>query len=181
MSPEEFRKTVLPEGRRLYALAFRFLNNREEAEDAVQEVMMKLWAERNGKRSYASVAAWCTTVTRNCCIDMLRRRKRWKIVPLAETVTAEEMRSGNTGADERREAARLITVIVGRMKEPGRSAVIMRDMEGYSYEETAEVLGTNVTALRTVISRARKQVREELERIYGYGTGEDKGTARKVF
>jgi len=43
MTPEEFRKTILPEGRRLYALAFRYLNSREEAEDAVQEAMMKLW------------------------------------------------------------------------------------------------------------------------------------------
>ena len=41
MTPEEFRKIVIPEGRRLYALAFRYLNSREEAEDAVQEVMMK--------------------------------------------------------------------------------------------------------------------------------------------
>jgi len=71
MTPEEFRKIILPEGRRLYALAFRYLNNREEAEDAVQEVIMKLWAERNNKREYANVAAWCTIVTRNCCIDAL--------------------------------------------------------------------------------------------------------------
>ena len=62
------------------------------------------------------------------------------------------------------------------MKEPGRSAVIMRDIEGYSYEETAEAMGMNVIALRTVMSRARKLIREEMERIYGYGTGKDKRT-----
>ncbi len=158
MTPEEFRMKVLPEGRRLYALAFRFLNNREEAEDAVQEVMMKLWAERSEKRNYASLSAWCTTVTRNCCIDMLRRRKRWRLEPLKDTVAE----------------------IVSRMKEPGRSAVIMRDLEGYSYEETAEALNSNVTAIRTVISRARKQIREEMEKIYRYGTGEDKRAARPL-
>jgi len=63
------------------------------------------------------------------------------------------------------------------MKEPGRSAVIMRDVEGYSYEETAEAMGMNVTALRTLMSRARKQVRDEMVRIYGYGTGKDQRTA----
>ncbi|MCK7529999.1 MAG: hypothetical protein MZV63_02535 [Marinilabiliales bacterium] len=59
------------------------------------------------------------------------------------------------------------------MKEPYRSAVILRDMEGYSYEETAEIMQTSINALRTVISRARKNIREEMERIYSYGTGEE--------
>lgn len=180
MTPEEFRMKVLPEGRRLYALAFRFLNNREEAEDAVQEVMMKLWAERNRERNYESVVAWCTTVTRNCCIDMLRRRKRWTTEPLRDTGGSDAISSGVAGADEKREAAGLITEIVSRMKEPGRSAIIMRDLEGYSYEETAKTLGSNVPAIRTLISRARKEIREEMEKIYRYGTGEDKRAARPV-
>lgn len=114
MTPEEFRMTVLPEGRRLYALAFRFLNSREEAEDAVQEVMMKLWSERNEKRDYSSVAAWTTTLTRNHCIDILRKRK---LLRLADPAAAEEAAAG--GADiikmhEQREAAGLISLIMSR-------------------------------------------------------------------
>lgn len=177
MTPEEFRKRVLPEGRRLYALAFRYLNNREEAEDAVQEVMMKLWSERNEKRELSSVAAWCTTVTRNCCIDLLRRRKSLRIGDgtVAEGIAAFVADPGKS--HDNSEAAHLIRVIISRMKEPGRSAVIMRDVEGYSYEETAEAMGMNVTALRTLMSRARKQVRDEMVRIYGYGTGKDQRTA----
>ncbi|MRR24055.1 RNA polymerase sigma factor [bacterium] len=178
MTPEEFRNSVLPEGRRLYALAFRYLNSREEAEDAVQEVMIKLWSERNSTRNYSSVAAWCTTVTRNCCIDILRRKKRLRIGDLdeAEDFTATVADTGKSHDDT--EAARLVSIIISRMKEPGKSAVIMRDIEGYSYEETAEALRMNVTALRMLISRARKQIREEMERIYSHGTGKDKGTAR---
>ena len=57
--------------------------------------------------------------------------------------------------------------------------VILRDVEGYSYEEAAEVLETNINSLRTTLSRARKYVREELNRIYSYGTGENRGTAQK--
>ncbi|MCU0458790.1 MAG: RNA polymerase sigma factor [Bacteroidales bacterium] len=170
MTPEEFRKIVLPEGRRLYALAFRFLNSREEAEDAVQEVMMKLWSERNVTREYSNVAAWCTTVTRNLCIDILRKRKMLK---LGDPEEAEAAASGETDLiknHEQHEAAGLITLIISRMGEPIRSAVIMRDLEGYSYEETAETLGTNVAALRTMISRARKHIREEMIKVYGYGT-----------
>jgi RNA polymerase sigma-70 factor (ECF subfamily) len=76
------------------------------------------------------------------------------------------------------EAAALISGIVERMKEPYRSAVIMRDIEGYSYEEAAEAMETSVGTLRTVLSRARKSIREEMERIYNYGTGEDTRAAR---
>ena len=174
MTPEEFRKVFLPEGRRLYALAFRYLNNREEAEDAVQEVMMKLWEERENSDRYTNPAGWCTTVTRNYCIDLLRRRKRIIMDEISEMSTVLEEGQDMFGANDSNEAASLVIVIVGRMKEPYRSAVILRDMEGYSYEEAAEVMKTSVGALRTVLSRARKSIREEMERIYNYGTEKDK-------
>lgn len=178
MTPEEFRKIILPEGRRLYALAFRYLNNREEAEDMVQEVMMKLWAGRNERSNYASPAAWCTTVTRNSCIDMLRKRRRIRLEEISDGVMMPETGSGLADISDNLEAVKMIGVIVSRMKEPYRSAVILRDMEGYSYEETAEIMQTNINALRTVLSRARKSIREEMERIYSYGTGKNKGTAQ---
>ena len=75
MRPEEFRKKVLPEGRRLYAFAFRYLNSREDAEDVVQDVMAKLWETRDTLDRYQNIPAWATTVTRNICIDRLRKQK----------------------------------------------------------------------------------------------------------
>ena len=172
MTPEEFRKTILPEGRRLYALAFRYLNNRQEAEDTVQEVMMKLWEERNNKR-VDNTAAWCTTVTRNKCIDVLRRNKRLRLQDINDVEGAGESGANHRSVSDDHEAVEMIGTIVSRMKEPYRSAVILRDMEGYSYEEAAEAMQTNISALRTMLSRARKKIREELERIYNYGTGEN--------
>jgi len=178
MTPEEFRKIILPEGRRLYALAFRYLNNREEAEDAVQEVIMKLWAERNNKREYANVAAWCTIVTRNCCIDALRRKQRLRFHDISEVNVPSEYQTDHRDEADDHEAVKMIRTIVSRMKEPYRSAVILKDMEGYSYEEAAEAMQTNINALRTILSRARKNIREDMERLYNYGTGENKRTAR---
>jgi len=178
MTPEEFRKIILPEGRRLYALAFRYLNNREEAEDAVQEVIMKLWAERNNKREYANVAAWCTIVTRNYCIDALRRRQRLRFHDISEVNGPSEYETDYRDESDDHEAVKMIGTIVSRMKEPYRSAVILKDMEGYSYEEAAEAMQTNINALRTILSRARKNIREDMERLYNYGTGENKRTAR---
>jgi len=178
MTPEEFRKVFLPEGRRLYALAFRYLNNREEAEDAVQEVMMKLWEERKKTAGHENPAAWCTTVTRNYCIDLLRKRKRIVHDDISGVKEVMEAGSDIIRKSDGSEAAALITGIVEHMKEPYRSAVILRDIEGYSYEEAAEAMQTSVGTLRTTLSRARKSIREEMERIYNYGTGEDKRAAR---
>lgn len=178
MTPEEFRKIILPEGRRLYALAFRYLNNREEAEDIVQEVMVKLWTGRDHQKPFASPAAWCTTVTRNSCIDVLRRKRMIRLEEISDSILLPEASHGTVSFADDREAVMMISRIVSRMKEPYRSAVILRDMEGYSYEETAEVMKTNINALRTVLSRARKSIREEMERIYNYGTGENKRAAQ---
>jgi RNA polymerase sigma-70 factor (ECF subfamily) len=177
MTPEEFRKVILPEGRRLYALAFRFLNNREEAEDTVQEVMMKLWEDRTRLGNFANPAAWATTVTRNMCIDMLRKRRKMSHEEIEAVIITGRADDVTVTDHDSREAAALVTGIVERMKEPYRSAVILRDMEGYSYEEAAVVMQTSVETLRTTLSRARKSIREELEKIYSYGTGTDKGTA----
>ncbi len=178
MTPEEFRKIILPEGRRLYAIAFRYLNNREEAEDIVQEVMMKLWASRNKQMAFDNPAAWCTTVTRNACLDLLRKNRKISHEELSDEIMIPETGNSTLENTDDMEAVSMIGRIVNRMKEPYRSAVILRDMEGYSYEETAEVMQTNINALRTVLSRARKSIREEMERIYNYGTGENKRVAR---
>jgi RNA polymerase sigma factor (sigma-70 family) len=141
-------------------------------------VMMKLWEERKKAGRYENPAAWCTTVTRNYCIDLLRRRK--KIIQDDISGVKEIMVTGNDlfSQSDGSEAAALVTGIVQRMKEPFRSAVILRDIEGYSYEEAAEAMQTSVGALRTTLSRARKSIREEMEKIYNYGTGEDKRAAR---
>jgi len=180
MGPEEFRKIILPEGRRLYAFAFRYMNNREDAEDIVQDVMTKLWENRDTLERYQNIGAWTTTMTRNMCIDRLRRNKKLHLENEESLEAAEAYVHYGGNINDSREASALVIKIIDRLGEPYKSAVILRDVEGYSYEEAAEVIGTNVNALRTTLSRARKYVREELEKIYRYGTGEDKGTAQKI-
>ena len=180
MRSEEFRKIILPEGRRLYVFAFRYLNNREDAEDIVQDVMTKLWENRDTLDRYQNIPAWATTMTRNLCIDRLRKMKNihfdeYEGAGFSEVSGQEHGEMSDSG-----EASALALKIIQRLGEPYKSAVILRDVEGYSYEEAAKVLDTNVNALRATLSRARKHVREELEKIYRYGTGENKGTAQKI-
>ena len=131
---------------------------------------MKLWEERAALDRQENHAAWCTTVTRNCCIDILRKKKRIMFEEMDKITGLPERVTDPAAASDNHEAAQLISMIVSRMKEPYRSALILRDMEGYSYEETAEAMNTNINALRTTLSRARKEVREEMKKIYEHGT-----------
>jgi RNA polymerase sigma factor (sigma-70 family) len=169
MSPEEFRNTVIPMGRKLYTFAFRFLNNREESEDVVQEVMTKLWEMREDLVRYKSTEALAMTMTRNMCLDRLRHRKYEgyeqepdSVLKLSDNEPSAEL--------ENAEASELIKTIIARLNEPYKSAIILRDIEGMSYEESSEITGLTINALRVNLSRARKMVREQMVKIYSYGS-----------
>ena len=75
MKSSEFKFLVMPYSERLYRMAFRLMGNREEAEDTVQEVYLKLWGMRNELIKYDSIEALSIRITRNLCLDHLRRRK----------------------------------------------------------------------------------------------------------
>lgn len=171
MTPEEFRAEIIPEGRRLYSLAFRFLNSREEAEDVVQDVMLKLWENRHRLEKIANPVGWATSLTRNLCIDLLRRRKRVSLSDGSDSGIMSSIPAFPAGDTDAAETAGIITRLTESMKEPYRSAVILRDIEGYSYEEAAGIMDTSVNNLRTILSRARCSIRTELEKIYSYGRG----------
>ena len=75
MKSSEFKLLVMPYSSRLYRMAFRLMGNREEAEDMVQEVYVKLWGMRDELGKYNSIEALAIRITRNLCLDQLRRRK----------------------------------------------------------------------------------------------------------
>ena len=75
MKSSEFKLLVMPYSSRLYRMAFRLMNSREEAEDIVQEVYIKLWGMRNELKNYNSIEALAIRITRNLCLDHLRRKK----------------------------------------------------------------------------------------------------------
>jgi len=178
MSPGEFRSEVVPLGRKLYSFAYRFLNVREESEDVVQEVMIRLWEKRDDLEKISSTEAFAMAMTRNICIDRLRRRKHTggdydiNSPLISDTDLTEKI--------ENAEAYDHIFRIISQIKEPYKTAIILRDIEGLSYEESSEITGLTVNALRVNLSRARKMVRDEMTKLYGYGSERDKRDSAKV-
>ena len=166
MKSSEFKLLVLPHSFRLFRMAFRLMSNREEAEDIVQEVYVKLWGMRNELNSYNSIEALAVRITRNLCLDKLRRRKVNQNAMKAEEMK-EQMYSVSPAEQlEKKEEAEMIHTLIAALPEPQRSLVHLRHLEGKEYEEISEMVNMNVNAIRVSISRARKQMREMLEKQY---------------
>ena len=156
----------MPYSSRLYRMAFRLMNSREEAEDIVQEVYVKLWGMRNELGRYNSIEALSISITRNLCLDNLRRRKVNFDAMKAEQMKPEAYPETPSAYLEKKENAEMIHTLIAALPEPQRSLVHLRHMEGKEYEEIAEMVNMNVNAIRVSISRARKQMREMVEKKY---------------
>ena len=140
MIREDFNDLVRQHNRKLYGYAFHFLRNQEEAEDAVQEVFIKLWNLGNKLDEYNSIRALATTMVKNFCIDQLRKRKY--------LVQGENIQQDFIKADtatpyeiiERRESEKILDHIIDQLPNIYKEVIELREIEGLSYEEIADCL-----------------------------------------
>ncbi len=163
MNAEEFKINVLPLREKLYRIAYKMMEEEQDAEDAVQEVYLKLWHLRDSLDRYDSVAAFATVVTRNICVDKLRVRFREE--PLDDQLMHREA-SGNPHTQlERSDTDRLIRQIIEQLPPLQRMIIQMKDIDEMEVEEIATITGTNAEAVRMNLSRARKKVREQFMKL----------------
>jgi RNA polymerase sigma-70 factor (ECF subfamily) len=167
MNPEEFKIQVLPLKHKLFRLALRLLGKVEEAEDSVQDAMVKLWTKRDNLENYQSVEAFAMTVTRNLCLDRIKS-KSFRVERLPDGQKIEIIQQDPGDMMEYTDMAGLIRKILEELPEQQKSILHMRDIEEMEYEEIAGVLGMNVNAIRVNLSRARKKVRDTVLKIQGY-------------
>jgi len=166
MKSSEFKILVMPYSERLYRMAFRMMGNREEAEDMVQEAYVKLWKMRNELPSYNSIEALAIRITRNLCLDGLRKRKTGLEAYKSQEVQKIEFDMNPHETLENKEDAEMMHRLINTLPEPQRSLIHLRHIEGKEYDEIATMVNMNVNAIRVSISRARKQMREILEKQY---------------
>lgn len=159
MSQERFKAEILPIRQKLFHIAQHILVEEEEAEDAVQEVLLKLWHTRDSLIKYDNAAAFATTVTKNHCLDRLKVKNRTDLLDESHNTRAE---SDNPYLQlERKNTEEIIRKIVESLPPLQQAIIRMKDMEEYEVDEIAEITGTSPDAVRVNLSRARKKVREE--------------------
>lgn len=170
MDAEEFKLRFLPLHTQLYRTAFRLMGNAMDAEDMVQEAYLKLWERRDDLGHVANMEAYCTSLIRHICIDAFRRKRPEEDSPPPEEFPLTDNEDAAT-ALERQDEAKQLTSLINRLPEGQRTVMTLHDVEGCSYEEIEEATGFTAVNIRVMLSRARKKIREQFERIRNYGQG----------
>ena len=140
-------------------LAAHILGNRNDAEDIAQEAMLRVWINAPRWKPVARFRTWLTRIVVNLCLDR-RRRAAW--LPLE---TAGQIADSAPDAEAQRETGereRLLTGAIGQLPDRQRVAITLTYAEGLSNAETAEILDTTVSAVETLLSRAKATLRRVL-------------------
>ncbi|UBZ14167.1 RNA polymerase sigma factor [Flagellimonas marinaquae] len=169
MKQAEFLNVVLPFQDKLYRLAKRLLVSREEAEDATQEILLKLWSKNESMEKYKNVEAFAMTMTKNFCLDRLKSKQAGNLKLVHSNYSDE-----NTSLQKQLEAEDSVSWmerIMEDLPEQQKMILQLRDVEQYEFDEICELLDMKPTAVRVALSRARKTVREELIKKHNYGIG----------
>jgi RNA polymerase sigma factor (sigma-70 family) len=164
MTRIDFNELVHRLSHKLYGYAFRILRNQEEAEDAVQEVFIKLWKLKEKLGEYNSIDALATTIVKNHCIDQVRKGKNINIDDGSSGLYVVSLSPSPEQELENRESDEIIHRIIDDLPEIYSTVIKLRDIDGLSYEETAEKTAQTVNNLRVILSRARKMIRDEFNK-----------------
>jgi RNA polymerase sigma-70 factor (ECF subfamily) len=170
MNKIEFIEILLPMQDKLFRFARRILQNYEEAEDVVQDVLLKLWASRDVLGEKKNLEAFAMTVTKNLCIDRFRS-KNFQTATSGLDASELELSANLISplkSTEEADAVNIVKQIVETLPDNMKMIVQFRDIEGLEYDEISEITGVNINTLKVNLSRARKRIREILTTQYNY-------------
>ncbi|MEM6318427.1 MAG: RNA polymerase sigma factor [Bacteroidota bacterium] len=166
MSELEFKRKVFSLAERLFPMVARLLGNRTSAEDAIQEIMLKLWEKRHQIGQHANITGFVFLTARNYCIDVLRKRKLK--IDHAPTQLQQLKSAHGQEQSEWRDLNGIVKKILEELPEQQRAILMMRDLDGYEFVEIAAATQLKVEHVRVLLSRARKQVSLRLAKMYDY-------------
>jgi RNA polymerase sigma-70 factor (ECF subfamily) len=167
MNQNEFMLLVNPFKDKLFRVAKRLLVSTEEAEDATQEVLVKLWNRNQTLNEYKSVEAVAMTMTKNFCLDQLKSKRASTMKIVHNNFTDREASLQQKVEDS--DTWNWVEKIMNDLPEQQKLIVQMRDIEEMEFEEMSAVLDMNEQAIRTALSRARKKIREKMINTHLYG------------
>ncbi len=158
MEKLDYNMVVKEHSNALYGFAVHFLRNREDARDIVQDSFEKLWLNCE-KVELSKVKSWLFTCAHNAMVNFLTRKRR---VVLTETSKLPE-RIEKTNSQF--ESQQVVDRIVGILPPLQKSIILLRDLEGYSYEEIGEILDLSPSQVKVYLFRARNKVKKQLQHL----------------
>jgi len=168
MQEISFRNNILPLKDKLFRVALRITFDRAEAEDVVQDTMIRVWNKRDEWSQLESIEAYCLTVCRNLAIDRSQKKEaqNLELTPeLEQTVIA----SGPYDQLVNEERMKLIHQLISELPEKQRVIMQLRDIEGESYKEISNVLQLTEDQVKVNLFRARQKIKQRYTDIENYG------------
>lgn len=161
MTEAGFNDLIRSLSRKLYGYAYRIVRNGNDAEDTVQEVFIRLWQMGDRLDEYTSIEALALTMTRNQCIDTLRKKSHegpGETAMLHDRTMEEPSPHEIMERDERASALQRILTL---MPVNYGDMIRLKEIDGYTYSEISEKTGQNINTIRVTVSRARKMIRDQ--------------------
>lgn len=168
MQEISFRDDILPLKDKLFRLALRITFDRAEAEDVVQDTMIRVWNKREEWTQFGSIEAYCLTVAKNLAIDR-SQKKEAQNVELTPEMEEESEISGPYDQLVNNERMSIIHRLINELPEKQRLIMQLRDIEGESYKEVAKILNLTEEQVKVNLFRARQKVKQRYLEIDEYG------------
>ena len=155
MTEQEYNITVKTLSHRLYGFIYKSLRDEEDSNDIVQDSFMKLWENRS-KVEFEKAKSWLFTTAHNAMINFIKKSAR---------TSSMEGLDIDRGKNDKYtfELKDIIDKVLANLPEQQRTIILLRDMEGYNYEEIGEILKLNESQVKVYLFRARQKVKEQIK------------------
>lgn len=168
MKEIKFRDDILPLKDKLFRLALGITLKREEAEDIVQDTLLKMWEKRDEWPEIASIEAYCMTLCRNLALDSCKAARQSNL-RLDEELDAPPTQSTPLEALDSKMRLKALRRLIEELPETWRSIMQLRDNEGKRYDEIAKILNLSESQVKVYLHRARQRIKEQFKKIERHG------------
>ena len=169
MKTISFQTDILPLKNELFRLALRITQNRFEAEDVVQETMLKVWKGRSEWDKIDNIEAYCLTACRNLSLDKMRHMDNQVQNIEQESEPADQSYAANPEEQAvQHDRLQLVRQLISQLPEKQRTCMQLRDVDGKSYRDIANIIGISEEQVKVNIFRARQTIRERFQKAENF-------------
>ncbi len=181
----QFKTLIRRYQNRVYSAAYRILGNAEEAEEVVQDAFVKVHQNLEKFKDQANFSSWLFRISHNLCMDTMRTKQRKKqgfhLISFDPQATDEEITSSNIGdlpddmpnpaqLLDSEEQEKVIAESISKLPDYQRTVLVLHDLEGFSYQEIAEITGASIGTVRSRLHYGRLKLRELLEPYFAFSS-----------
>src|SRR5215217_8870234 len=165
---ESFNQLILRWERPIYALAYRVIGREDDARDVCQETFLRAFRALPGFRGQAKFSSWLYRIALNLCRDWMRRERRTPVVQAPEDVDLMELAAAAEPSESiedlvaRKDLARLVEQAMACLPEDQRTAIVLKEYHGLTFQEIAELIGCPLSTVKTRLYQGLTVLRREL-------------------